>query len=90
MKGQLERDTSLVGLVKTMEDVYSFVEVSDSFQHKVRVLEDTIAKILKQTVECAIFIREYTGRGFGGEHFSPHTSIATHKHTRPTHETDVW
>jgi len=23
-------------------------------------------KTLKQTVECAIFIREYTGHGFGG------------------------
>jgi hypothetical protein len=49
-----------------MENVYSFVEASDSFQHKVQVLEETIHRILKQTVECAIFIREYTGHGFTG------------------------
>ena len=57
----------MVGLVKTMEDVYSFVEATQSFRNKVEVLEKTINKILKQTVECAIFIREYTGHGFGGE-----------------------
>ena len=67
VKGQLDRDAQLVGLVKTMEDVYSFVEASDSFQNKVHVLQKTIDRILKQTVECVIFIREYTGHGFGGE-----------------------
>jgi hypothetical protein len=64
---QFERDSKLVGLVQTMEDVYSFVEASDSFQEKVQLLEDAIGRILKQTVECAIFIREYTGHGFAGE-----------------------
>ena len=67
MKGQLDRDAQLVGLVNAMEDVYLFVEASESFQVKVHVLQRTIDKILKQTVECAIFIREYTGHGFGGE-----------------------
>ena len=67
MKGQLDRDVELVGLVNAMEDVYSFVEASESFPDKVHVLQRTIDKILKQTVECAIFIREYTGHGFGGE-----------------------
>jgi hypothetical protein len=66
VQGQLGRDADLVGLVKVLEDVYSFVEVSDSFQKKVQLLEDTIGNILSQTVECAIFIREYTGHGFGG------------------------
>jgi hypothetical protein len=56
----------LVDLVKTIEEVYSFVEASDAFQTKVQLLETTIGKTLKQTVECAIFIREYTGHGFGG------------------------
>jgi hypothetical protein len=68
VKGQVERDKMLVNLMKTMEDVYSFVEATDSFQRKVNLLEKTINKILKQTIECAIFIREYTGRGFGGDH----------------------
>jgi hypothetical protein len=67
MKDQKERDSKLVGLVQTMEDVYTFVEPSDSFQNKVQILSDTISRIFKQTVECAIFIREYTGHGFAGE-----------------------
>jgi hypothetical protein len=61
------RDAQLVDLVKTMEDVYSFVEASESFQQKARLLQSVIDRILRQTVECAIFIREYIGQGFGGE-----------------------
>jgi len=68
VREQLERDAKLVTLVMTMEDVYQFVEVSDSFQKKISLLERTVDNILKQTVECTIFIREYTGHGFGGEH----------------------
>ena len=46
--------------------------------------------ILKQTVESAIFIHEYTGRGFGGEQY-----ILTQKRTianrlaKETREADV-
>ena|ERR1700729_853510 len=67
VKGQMERDAQIVDLVNTMEDVYSFVEESNSFRSKIKVLEKTIDEILKQTIECSIFIREYTGHGFGGD-----------------------
>jgi hypothetical protein len=50
-----------------MKDVYSFVDIVQSIPSKLQLLEDIIAKILQQTVECAIFIREYTGHGFVGE-----------------------
>lgn len=50
-----------------MADVYSFVDAIQTVPTKLQVLEDVITKILKQTVECAIFIRQYTGHGFGGE-----------------------
>lgn len=49
-----------------MEDVYSFVEPTDSFKTKIQPLEAVIDKIVKQTLECVIFIREYTGHGFAG------------------------
>ena len=49
-----------------MEEVYSFVDVVDIYPEKIKILDDTILRILKQTVECAIFIREYSGHGFGG------------------------
>jgi hypothetical protein len=50
-----------------MEDAYSFVDAIN-IKEKVKVLEDTIMAILQQTVECVVFIREYSGRGFGGSH----------------------
>jgi hypothetical protein len=64
---QIERDEHLIDLVRTMEDVYSFVDAIQSISSELQPLEDTIKKILNQTVECAIFIRQYTGHGFGGQ-----------------------
>ena len=51
-----------------MEAVYSFVDAIQSLPNKLQALEDIISKILRQTVECAIFIRQYTGHGFGGKY----------------------
>jgi hypothetical protein len=62
---QVKRDKKLVDLVMAMENVYSFVDTIHALPSKLQVLEDTITKILKQTIECAMFIREYTGHGFG-------------------------
>ena len=49
-----------------MDDVCSFVDDVRLIPNKLQRLTDIISDILKQTVECAIFIREYTGHGFGG------------------------
>ena len=51
-----------------MKDVYSFVDAVKKFPNQIAILEDTIIKILTQTVECVFFIREYCGQGFGGMH----------------------
>jgi len=67
VKGQLERDKDVIDLVKAMGDVYTFVDAIQSLPNKLKLLEAIIRNILNQTVECAIFIREYTGHGFGGE-----------------------
>ncbi|KIM82890.1 hypothetical protein PILCRDRAFT_7772 [Piloderma croceum F 1598] len=64
IKGQIERDQNLIDLVMTMDDVCSFVDEVQLIPNKLERLTDIIADILKQTVECAIFIREYTGHGF--------------------------
>jgi hypothetical protein len=66
VKGQLDRDQTITELLAAMENVYSFVDVLQQFPEKIKILEDTITRILTQTVECAIFIREYSGNGFGG------------------------
>jgi hypothetical protein len=49
-----------------MDNVCSFVDDVRLIPNKLQRLSDIIADILKQTVECAIFIREYTGHGFAG------------------------
>ena len=67
VKSQLERDKNVIDLVKTMGDVYAFVDAIQSLPDKLKLLEEIIGNILNQTVECAIFIREYMGHGFGGE-----------------------
>jgi len=49
-----------------MDNVCSFVNDVRLIPNKLQHLSDVIGDILKQTVECAIFIREYTGHGFAG------------------------
>jgi hypothetical protein len=64
VQGQFARDAKITGLVGVMKDVYSFVDAIQGNQEKVSILEDTILAILKQTVECSLFIQEYCGQGF--------------------------
>lgn len=67
---QLQRDMELCDLVSTMEDVYSFVNVTQDLPNKIQHLEDIITKIVAQTIECMIFVREYTDHGFSCKHHS--------------------
>jgi len=64
VQGQLDRDQSVVDLVSNMEALYSFVHPIQEFPEKLELLEDIIMDILRQTFECVIFLREYTGHGF--------------------------
>jgi hypothetical protein len=64
VQGQLDRDQSVVDLVSNMEALYSFVRPIQEFPEKLELLEDIIMDILRQTFECVIFLREYTGHGF--------------------------
>ena len=60
------RDKKVIDLVADLESVYSFVDAIETLPDKVQVLGNTIKRLFIQTVECAMFIREYTGKGFGG------------------------
>ena len=74
-----------------MDDVCSFVEDIRLIPNKLQRLTDTIADILKQTVECAIFIREYTGHGFAGACQSVYVSaLALRSCYRQSCETDTF
>lgn len=67
MKNQKETDEKLLKLLKTMAEVYSFVGDVQDLPQKIKKLEDSVVEITKESVECAIFIHEYAGLGFGGE-----------------------
>jgi hypothetical protein len=62
-----------------MVEVYSFVEDLDFLSSKIKPLENVVQEIIKQTVECAIFIREYVAQGFSGTRsaYSPSSSVVT-------------
>ena len=69
IKHQVERDKKVVDLVATMENIFTFVDVLKEYPEKLTVqpIGDTIDSILRQTVETALFIQEYSGRGFASE-----------------------
>lgn len=55
----------MVRLFKQMAELYSFVDdITELLSAKIERLESTIVRVLEQTTECAIFIREYTDHGF--------------------------
>jgi hypothetical protein len=66
VKDQLDRDKDLIDLFMAMKEACLFVDEVQLVQEKINSLEKVIEDILKQTIECTIFIREYTGHGFGG------------------------
>ena len=65
VQAQQARNVKVIGLVGVMENVYSIVVSADDLRSQ-SVLHDTIAAILKQTIECGYFIEDYTRCSFGG------------------------
>ena len=59
----------MIKLVETMEIVYSFVDaIQSNVAEMVKVLEDIIRRIFTQTIECSMFIQEYSKQGgFAGQ-----------------------
>ena len=43
-----------------MVELYTFVDAGDGFSSKIPRFEEVIIRILVQTIECGIFIRQYT------------------------------
>ncbi|KAJ7323644.1 hypothetical protein DFH08DRAFT_1029250 [Mycena albidolilacea] len=63
VKRQQQPDEKLCQLVQTVDEVYSFVCDIDSLPEMIRSVEDKALAIVKQTLECALFIQEYTVHG---------------------------
>lgn len=67
IEGQIERDSRILDLLVTMHNVYAFVDTLQNMADLTPPLENNIDLALKQTIECALFIREYFGIGFAGQ-----------------------
>ncbi|KAF7967922.1 hypothetical protein HWV62_32539 [Athelia sp. TMB] len=62
-----EIDAAVLALFKQMETFYSFVDdFEGSLLGKIEQLEAVITRALEQTIECGVFLREYTAHGCAG------------------------
>ncbi|KAL4068832.1 hypothetical protein V8B97DRAFT_754129 [Scleroderma yunnanense] len=65
IKSQIDQDSRLDALASLMCDTYKFIDEVKLLPERIPTIEDTIRKLLTQTVECTMFIRECNGYGFG-------------------------
>ncbi|KAK6995755.1 hypothetical protein R3P38DRAFT_2737534 [Favolaschia claudopus] len=68
-KYQHKADEKLVKLIEAMAKLYFFATKADLVVEKCKHVQDSVLCIAKQTLECALFIREYLGNGFLGQTF---------------------
>jgi hypothetical protein len=63
VKAQVEQDQTVVELCSKMSETYT---TADKFKilDRVEELPDIIQKMIEQTVECSLFIKEYIGHKF--------------------------
>ncbi|KAJ6498995.1 hypothetical protein C8R45DRAFT_1210847, partial [Mycena sanguinolenta] len=66
IRGQFDRDQKVASLVAVMNEIYTSVETLDPCSDKIKLVEDTLLAIVKQTIECTLFVREYCQQGFQG------------------------
>jgi hypothetical protein len=64
--GSLPQDDRVFQLVRAMVEVYSFAESDEILAQTMQQLERDVIEITKQTLECAVFLHEYTGHVFAG------------------------
>ena len=62
-----EADQKVISLVQMMVNTFSFVEDTQTLREKATSLHQSINGLLKQTVECCLFVRQYVQRSFLGE-----------------------
>jgi hypothetical protein len=61
---QHELDEDIVALLEKMNGVYKLI-LSTETLNMVEAHRETAQRMCQQTMECTIFMREYTSHGFG-------------------------
>ncbi|KAJ7584026.1 hypothetical protein C8J56DRAFT_952444 [Mycena floridula] len=72
---QLDRDRKIQELWATAADMLSFLQEAQPVIEKSML--PTISAMMKQIYDCAIFVREYSGKGFLGRTLAYSTSLNT-------------
>ncbi|KAL5521220.1 hypothetical protein ACEPAG_9143 [Sanghuangporus baumii] len=62
----VEADQKVIQLVQKMDDAFEFIRDVQALRNKAGRLEKQIGRLLRQTIECCIFIRGYTSHCFIG------------------------
>ncbi|EGN96507.1 hypothetical protein SERLA73DRAFT_58040, partial [Serpula lacrymans var. lacrymans S7.3] len=62
MIAQLDRDQNIQNLWSTAADMLDFLNVAEPIIDEVQ--KPIVANMLKQIHDCALFVQEYTGKGF--------------------------
>ncbi|KAL5522077.1 hypothetical protein ACEPAF_1934 [Sanghuangporus sanghuang] len=62
-------DTKVIDLVRSMVNAFDFVRDVQTLQGKSTGLQEAIVGLLKQTIECCLFVSRYTSRSFLGRMF---------------------
>jgi hypothetical protein len=70
-KNRHEADDRVSKLVQEMAEVYSYVGNETMLSQIMERLDSNVLEITKQTLECAIFLHEYTTNSFAGTGNSP-------------------
>ena len=66
LRQQTQRDAQVKELADAMVNVFTWAEETELLQEKIELLRNIIALMAKQVTECAVFIKDYTSRGFLG------------------------
>ncbi|KAL5504762.1 hypothetical protein ACEPAH_7425 [Sanghuangporus vaninii] len=60
----LQTDQKVINLVQMMIDAFAFVSDVQTLREKASSLHESINGLLKQTIECCLFVRQYVHRSF--------------------------
>ncbi|KAL5521307.1 hypothetical protein ACEPAG_9230 [Sanghuangporus baumii] len=64
VKNVFKTDQRVINLVRVMDDTFAFVRDTETLRDKARSLQEPINNLLKQTIECCLFVRDYVRRSF--------------------------
>ncbi|OCB85826.1 WD40 repeat-like protein [Sanghuangporus baumii] len=64
-----ETDRKVIALVRSLGEAFSFVCEAQTLKDRAASLQQPIDRLIKQTIECCLFVRQYTDHGFVGRMF---------------------